>query len=110
MALIVAMSWAVFWISPERYGPQIGLSATAMLTLIAFQFFVASALPKLSYFTILDKLIVGSTTLVFLTLLQAMVTAYLVTAGQPERAKRIDVQCRWLFPLAFVITWAVILA
>lgn len=109
MALIVAMSWAVFWISPERYGPQIGISATAMLTLIAFQFFVAGAVPKLSYFTILDKLIVGSTTLVFLTLVQTMATAYLVTAGKAERAKRIDVRCRWIFPLAFVVTWAAIL-
>lgn len=110
MALIVAMSFAVFWISPERYGPQIGLSATSMLTLIAFQFFVASALPKLSYFTILDKLIVGSTTLVFLSLVQSMATAYLVTRGKAERAKRIDVHCRWIFPIAFVITWMAILA
>jgi len=109
MALIVAMSWAVFWISPERYGPQIGLSATAMLTLIAFQFFVASALPKLSYFTILDELVVGSTTLVFLTLVQAMVTAYLVMNGRAERAKRIDVHCRWLFPLLFITWWLAVL-
>jgi cadmium resistance protein CadD (predicted permease) len=80
-----------------------------MLTLIAFQFFVASSLPKLSYFTLLDKLIVGSTTLVFLTLLESILTTNLVSAGQSERANRIDKHCRWLFPLLFVAWWVVIL-
>ena len=37
LTLIVMMSWVVFWIDPEKFGPQIGLSVTAMLTLIAFQ-------------------------------------------------------------------------
>ena len=109
MVLIVVMSFGVFWISPDRFGPQIGLSATAMLTLIAFQFFVAGALPKLSYFTILDKLIVGSTALVFLSLLQSILTANLVHVGKAERAHRIDKLCRWVFPLVFVLWWAVVL-
>src|SRR6056300_1390110 len=39
LALIVMMYFTVFWVNPERFGPQIGLSATSMLTLIAFLFF-----------------------------------------------------------------------
>jgi hypothetical protein len=110
MALIVMMSWGVFWISPDRFGPQIGLSATAMLTLIAFQFFVASALPKLSYFTLLDKLIVGSTVLVFLTLLQSILTVHLVFSDRSKLAQAADRHCRWAFPLLFLALWAVVLA
>jgi hypothetical protein len=34
LIFITIMSWLVFWISPEKFGPQIGLSATSMLTLI----------------------------------------------------------------------------
>jgi hypothetical protein len=109
MMLIVAMSFGVFWINPERFGPQISLSATAMLTLIAFQFFVAGALPKLSYFTTLDKLIVTATAIVFLTLLQSIYTANLVSRERSELARRIDRRCRWLFPLVFLGAWAAIL-
>ena len=48
LMLIVFMSWTVFWIDPSNLGPQIGMSATSMLTLIAFQFAMANILPKLA--------------------------------------------------------------
>ncbi len=34
LTIIVFMSWLVFWIDPTQFGPQIGLAATAVLTLI----------------------------------------------------------------------------
>ena len=36
LTLIVFMSWAVFWIKPGLLPPQIGVSTSAILTLIAF--------------------------------------------------------------------------
>jgi len=103
LCLIVFMSWAVFWISPAHFGPQIGLSATSMLTLIAFQFATANILPKVSYFTILDKFITGSTILVFLALLESLTTTFLVASEHTKLALRIDNICRMAFPLTFVI-------
>lgn len=110
MLLIVMMSFVVFWVNPERFGPQIGLTATSMLTLIAFQFATTSMLPKLSYFTLMDELILGSTILVFGALVEATVTAVLVTRGQEEIALRIDRACRWLFPAALFVVWALALS
>lgn len=109
LLLIVFMSFAVFWINPERFGPQIGLAATSMLTLIAFQFALTSMLPKLSYFTLMDQLIIGSTLLVFGSLVQATTTTVLVMQGRPEIALKLDRTCRWFFPLLLVVTWGVIL-
>ena len=103
LCLIVFMSWAVFWISPAQFGPQIGLSATSMLTLIAFQFATANILPKISYFTILDKFITGSTILVFLALLESLTTTFLVASDRKILALHVDNFCRIVFPLAFVI-------
>jgi hypothetical protein len=102
LMLIVAMSWSVFWINPDKFGPQIGMSATSMLTLIAFQFAMASILPHLSYFTLLDGFITVATGLVFLALVESLTTAYLVSVGRTQIALRIDRICRWAFPLAFV--------
>lgn len=109
LLLIVLMSFAVFWIEPERFGPQIGLAATSMLTLIAFQFALTSMLPKLSYFTRMDQLILGSTILVFGSLVEATVTSVLIVKGKTESALKIDQICRWLFPIALFAVWAVIL-
>jgi hypothetical protein len=103
LCLIVFMSWTVFWISPAQFGPQIKLSATSMLTLIAFQFAMASILPRISYFTVLDKFITGSTVLVFLALLESLTTSFLVSKKKNELALRIDDVCRIAFPLTFVL-------
>lgn len=102
LCLIVAMSWAVFWINPARFGPQIGLSATAMLTLIAFLFATTNMLPALGYFTILDFFIGGATILVFLAMLQSLSTSFLVSNDKAELALHIDRASRVLFPLVFV--------
>ena len=103
LSLIVAMSWAVFWVNPTRFAPQIGLSATAMLTLVAFQFALVSVLPKLAYFTVLDWFIVGSTVLVFLALAEAVAASFLVSNERTAPALRMDRICRWLFPGAFFL-------
>ncbi len=101
LCLIVAMSWCVFWINPAQFGPQIGLSATSMLTLIAFIFATTNMVPKLGYFTILDVFIVGSTILVFLALLQSLTTSYLVSIEHVKLATLGDRICRFVFPLVF---------
>jgi hypothetical protein len=102
LCLIVFMSWTVFWINPAQFGPQIGLSATSMLTLIAFQFATTSMVPELGYFTTLDEFITGSTIVVFLALMQSLTTSYLVSQEKSALALRIDRLSRYLFPLSFV--------
>ncbi len=103
LCLIVAMSWAVFWINPAQFGPQISLSATAMLTLIAFLFATTNMLPALGYFTVLDLFIGGATILVFLAMLEALTTSYLVSQDRAALAQRMDRISRFVFPIAFLI-------
>ena len=102
LILIVAMSWSVFWINPAQFGPQIGLSATSMLTLIAFQFAMANILPRLGYFTVLDKFIAVSTVLVFLALIESVTTIFMVSKDKKETAMRLDRISRCAVPVAFV--------
>ena len=110
LSFIVMMSWAVFWINPVKFGPQLGIAATAMLTLIAFQFALTAILPKLSYFTTMDKLILGSSGLVFLSFVESVLTIYLVSIGKEAAAIKVDDICRWLFPLTFIVYWIVVIA
>jgi hypothetical protein len=108
LCLIVAMSWTVFWINPAQFGPQIGLSATSMLTLVAFIFATTNMLPKLGYFTTLDQFMAVSTILVFLALVQSLTTTYLFSKERESIALHVDHVCRWAFPLAFAVLVVVV--
>ena len=110
ITLIVAMSWCVFWIDPSHFGTQIGLSATSMLTLIAFIFATTNIIPRLGYFTTLDRFIMGSTVLVFLALVQSVGTTYLVSRGKERPAAIVDRTSRLMFPAAFAVFAYVVLA
>ena len=110
LALIVCMSWAVFWVDPVNVGPQISLAVTSMLTLMAYRFVIGNFLPNLPYLTRMDLFVVGGTLLVFLALIQEVATTYLAKQGNEELPRRIDRWSRWAFPLAFVAIFFVAFA
>jgi hypothetical protein len=103
LLLIVMMSWSVFWIDPSSAGTQIAVATTSMLTLIAYRFAIDSQVPKVSYLTKMDQFIVVGTVLIFLTLMQVVLTARLAQKGRDVLAKRIDKVSRWVFPATFVV-------
>ena len=101
--LIVMMSWVVFWMDPKESGSQISVAITTMLTLIAYRFAVGADLPKVSYLSRLDYLILGATLLVFASLIEVVFTSTYAKIGQLDRARAIDRWARILFPLIFVL-------
>ena len=102
LIIIVVMSWAVFWIPPSQLGPQIGLSVTSMLTLIAYRFAIGHVVPNVAYLTRFDKFVFGSTLLVFLALVEAMISGSLSYAKKDELADSIDWYSRFIFPAIFI--------
>ena len=98
LLLIVAMSWVVFWIDPTDLGPQLSVSVTSMLTLIAYRFAVGNEMPKVGYLTRMDLFFLGSTLVVFATLIEAVTTGVMAKRGRAEEARRIDRVARVLFP------------
>jgi hypothetical protein len=109
LILIVMMSWAVFWIEPNDANTQMAVAVTAMLTLIAYRFAVDSDVPRLPYLTKLDAFILMSSVLVFLSLIEVMVTTKFANRDRLNLALKIDRYCRWIFPLIFAISSVVIL-
>jgi len=84
------------------------LSVTSMLTLIAYQFQLTSVLPRLAYLTTIDKILLGSTVIVFFSLVEATVTVRLVKEGRAAVAQRMDDVCRWMFPAIYLVMWVVV--
>jgi hypothetical protein len=103
LLFIVMMSWIVFWIDPSLTAVQISVSVTSMLTLIAYRFMISGFLPRISYLTHLDQLVIGATTMVFAVLVEAVYTSILVNQKKTDKALAVDRKCRIVFPALFVL-------
>ena len=105
LAMVVFMSWLVFWVDPIQIGAQLTIGATAMLTMIAYQFTLSNLIPPVSYLTRLDTFILLSNIIVFIALLEAILTSNLVSHDKKTIARRIDYLARFIFPILFAMVF-----
>ena len=105
LIFVVGMSWVIFWVPPSRFEFQIGIGATSMLTAIAFNLALGGQLPPVGYLTTLDKMVIWAILLVFLSIIEALITGRLVLHGKEELALSIDRACRVLFPVLLAGGW-----
>ena len=101
LIMIIMMSWVVFYIDPSAPS-ALGVSVTSVLTLVAYHVSLASRLPQIPYLTDLDVFLYGSTCLVFLSLMEVVVTSSLVHHDKLEKAQRLDICARIGFPIGLV--------
>ena len=58
--LILLVSWSVFWVHPRELESKLTITIVCLLSLIAYNFVIDKDLPKLSYLTILDYIVLLS--------------------------------------------------
>jgi len=102
LCLIVIMSWIPRWIDPQQVATNIGVSATAFLTLVAYLFATNVLLPRVSYVTRMDLFILLSMLMVFIALVQTVVSTVLVRNNEVSLAQSLDVWARIVYPIALV--------
>jgi len=99
--VIVGISWVVFWMGREALGRRAGVSVTGILTVIAYQFIVSEAIPRVSYLTVLDKLLLLSMVAIASTLLVSIYVEAMDSRGKdPSQVDRI---CRSAFPITYYL-------
>jgi len=105
MFVITMISWVVFWMSEDALGRRAGVSATGMLTVIAYMFVISDSLPRFPYLTVMDKVALITLLFIALTMLQNILTSRM----SPERRLRYDRASRILFPVSYASIMASIL-
>jgi len=103
LLIILMMANVAFWIETSLAAAQIGISTTALLTMIAYRFALGSDLPVISYLTRMDIFILGSTVLVGLALVEVIATVRIAAKGRLETSKGIDRKMRFLFPMTVLL-------
>jgi hypothetical protein len=107
LIILVAISWSVFWMTDERFSGRTRISATGVLTVVAYQFVFAEGLPRVAYLTLLDQCMIGSFGLLAVTVLESLLVDR-ANREDPEKALRIDRTSRWLFPTVYALMLAAI--
>jgi hypothetical protein len=107
LCLIVALTWAVFWMKDEPFAGRTRVSLTGVLTIVAYQFAIGNTLPRVPYLTLMDKLMIASFTLIAVTVVENLLVAH-YQENNPAIALRIDRTSRWLFPVVFATLIALV--
>ena len=101
LALIVVLSWSVFWMERSSLGDRIDISFIGILTAVAYQNVVGDVMPHISYFTLMNAFV----NLSFLVMCATVVVNLTVGAydkqGKSDVGDLIDYRCRWIFPLVY---------
>ena len=109
LVLIIAMSWAVFWMDPEELEARMGLAVTSMLAVVAFNFAIADTLPKISYVTRMDVFIVLGYVFIFGAFIENLITHILNRKDRYDDAVKLDERCQKLLPATFAVVLAAFL-
>lgn len=103
LAVIVVLSWGVFWMDRSSLGDRMGVSFVGILTAVTYQVLLSDVLPDISYTTFIHAFINFS----FFTMALSVPVNLLVgihdQRGRTDRGDRLDRVCRWAFPAGYVL-------
>jgi hypothetical protein len=106
LALIVALSFAVFWMDRSSLGDRISVSFIGILTAVTYQLVMSQSLPQISYPTVMHAFLYLSFLVMCATVVVNLVVGSMDKRQRFATGDRIDYACRWMFP----VTYAGILA
>jgi hypothetical protein len=102
LALLVVLTFSVFWMDRESLGDRMDISFIGVLSLVAYQIVMSDQMPAIAYFTLMHGFLYSTYLLLAAGVGINLLVSKLDQAGHKETGNRIDVVCRWAFPLAFV--------
>ncbi len=102
LAIIVLLSFSVFWMERSSLGDRTSVSFIGILTGVSYQLVMGDALPEISYFTLMHSFLLFSFMTMCTTVVINLWVGSLDRKGHYELGDRIDRRCRWIFPLCYL--------
>lgn len=93
LIIVIATSWGSLLLNPQHIDSRIGLPVTGLLTAVFLQESYSSNLPDVGYLVLLDRIYAVAYILIFISILEAIVTAEWVNDERPdgyEQAIKLD--------------------
>ncbi len=93
LVIVTATSWESLLLNPQHIDSRIGLPVTGLLTAVFLQESYSSNLPDVGYLVLLDKIYAMAYILIFISILEAIITAEWINDERPdgyEQAIKLD--------------------
>ncbi len=107
LILLVSLMWAVFWMDIENLADRLNVAFIGILTIVAYQFLLDGNMPRISYFTFTDAVLLYSFVIMCLCIYESLLVYSLWKRGLHERAERIDRAVHWAFPGVYALGLAI---
>ncbi|WP_455198349.1 hypothetical protein [Kaarinaea lacus] len=101
--VLVLVMWAIFWMDIHDLSDRLGVTLTGILTIIAYQWLIEGDMPKVSYFTFMDAILLFSFLYMCCTIVESLIVVSLSRSNHPRSARKIDRTFQWLYPLAYFV-------
>jgi hypothetical protein len=102
LILLVSLMWAVFWMDIENLADRLNVAFIGILTIVAYQFLIDGSMPRISYFTFTDAVLLFSLMIMCLCVYESLFVNSLWKRGKQALAERIDNTAHWVFPVVYV--------
>ena len=99
LLLIVMVSWVTFFL--RDYSKRIDVSGGNLLVFVAFNFTIASALPRLGYLTFMDTFLILGLAVTALTVAYNVGLKRLESHGKKDLGHKIDKYFVWFYPALY---------
>ncbi|CAA0100945.1 Proton-gated ion channel [Halioglobus japonicus] len=103
LVLLVSLMWAVFWMDIENLADRLNVAFIGILTIVAYQFLIDGSMPRISYFTFTDAVLLYSFIVMCLCIYESLLVNSLWKRGHRNAAKRIDTAAHWAFPVVYTV-------
>jgi hypothetical protein len=107
LIILVLLMWAIFWMEVDNLSERLNVAFIGILTIVAYQFLIEGSMPRISYFTFTDTVLLYSFVVMCLSVLESLVLTSMCKAGHKAAAQRVDHVARWAFPLIYFAGLAV---
>lgn len=101
LIVIVLLSFSVFWMDRSSLGDRLNISFIGILTGVAYLLVTSDYLPKISYFTLIHGFLNLSYIMMCATVVINLVVGSLDKQGRSDTGDKVDLLCRWIFPLVY---------
>jgi hypothetical protein len=108
LVVLVSVVWSIFWVEIDSLADRLNISFIGVLTIVAYQFVLVEHMPRMSYLTFLDSVLICSFVMMAATVPQSLLIHSLVRKGKQQLARWIDRTSRWLFPVVYFLLLAAV--
>jgi hypothetical protein len=101
--IVMGVSMLNLFIDKKQLEACIGLGVTSLLSIIALYFSISDSLPDVNYATTVDKMMMGSYLVIFITMVEIVYAHNLVHQNKKELLNKIENISKWLIPSGYLL-------